>query len=216
MGQWEDEVHKHAPGLTVMRHHSTNKINATDIADADVVVTTATFQWAKRFLRRFEFHRVVLDESHLLGTSSMHLKHTLEFDTKRKVCVTATPFTSSLIDLDRQSRFLNLNEDWRRLGGKEFLKRFMTRHVKEQMIDGVPALQLPESTSVVKILPMTDWERHTFGFQLRGDPYRHTVNMMNGGCGSVKLSTGMLTSYSPSCVRTRRKLNNSRWIYRHC
>ncbi len=39
---------------------------------------------------------------------------------------------------------------------------YMTRHTKFQLIDGAEAISLPKSTTAIKMISMTDWERKTF------------------------------------------------------
>jgi SNF2 family DNA or RNA helicase len=70
-GQWQDEFQKHAPELKVYRHHlpSGYKLKMAELFDADVVISTATVKLADCFTTNYQFHRVVLDEAHLLGTS---------------------------------------------------------------------------------------------------------------------------------------------------
>jgi SNF2-related domain len=69
MGQWIDEIHKHAPSLTVVQHHppSGRKLKLVDLATADVVVTTPTKEFSRLFQDNFHYWRVIVDESHLLG-----------------------------------------------------------------------------------------------------------------------------------------------------
>ena len=75
MQQWEDELRKFAPSLRVHKFYasSTNKEKALKgLRTCDVLLTTphmlGTMKGVpKRMLRHMEVHRVVLDESHLVG-----------------------------------------------------------------------------------------------------------------------------------------------------
>ena len=147
LGQWEDEVKKHAPHLNVYRVHGKSKIKLKDLADADVIVSTSTKEWSKAFTAHFVYHRVVVDESHLLGTVSARLEHVLELLSDRNWCVTATPMVSSFSDLDKQIEFLLLEKESKSQPAKEFLEKYMIRHTKSQRINGEVALCLPESTT---------------------------------------------------------------------
>jgi hypothetical protein len=66
-----DECKKHAPNLVTYRHHpsSGHRLQPSHIRAADIIITSATISW-KEMADRFSFHRVVMDESHLLGSSS--------------------------------------------------------------------------------------------------------------------------------------------------
>jgi len=70
MGQWQDECAKHAPHLNVVRFHPSSNCRPTkqQIMNADIVISSATFLWSNYLpsLDRILFHRVVMDESHLL------------------------------------------------------------------------------------------------------------------------------------------------------
>ncbi len=162
LGQWQDEVNKHAPHLKVYRVHSQSKIKLADLADADVIVTTSTVAWSSVFTKHYKYHRVVVDESHLFGTVSARLPHACGLFTDRKWNVTATPMTSSSSDLRKQVVFLGLEGERNAMSTEDFLKKYMIRHTKSQRINGDVALGLPESTTTVKMITMTSWERRTF------------------------------------------------------
>ena len=167
LGQWEDEVRKHAPSLNVVRHHSSDKMTTAEMADADIIVTAATFPWHCNTVKSFEFHRVVVDESHAIGSVTARLEYVLALQSERRLCVTATPFTTSVKDLERQIAFLRLEGEWNRWSPFEFLQRYMIRHLKSQTIHGARALTLPASTTTTRMVPMTHWERNTFHDALR-------------------------------------------------
>jgi SNF2 family DNA or RNA helicase len=162
LGQWEDAVDVHAPGLVVRRHHpaSGHKLKFTDLCEADVVLSTATFEWASIFVQKFKFRRVVLDEAHLLGTTTVRLPYAERFVSDHHWCVTATPFTSSITELDKQCQFLSLHS--RACYHPEELKRRMIRHTKTQQINGAAALSLPAATTTVRRLTLSDTEKVTY------------------------------------------------------
>lgn len=112
LGQWEDECRRHAPGLKVARHHGNKKIQAKDLYDLDVIISTSTFNWDEDITGRFNFRRVVVDESHLFATapSSAKVHVAMQKCSKFRWCVTATPCVSSAADLRKQLMFLNGNK----------------------------------------------------------------------------------------------------------
>ena len=123
LGQWEDECEKHAPGLVARRFHPPSKSRKqfrnidlrdgyaqalSDLALTDIIVSSATFKWPDWIVDNFEFHRVIMDESHLLGSSSAKLHCAELIRSRRKWCVTATPAISSVCNLRLQAEFLGL------------------------------------------------------------------------------------------------------------
>ena len=115
LGQWEDECRKHAPGLRVGRYHpgSNKHITSSDLQHLDVVVSTSTFRWDGHVADYFKFHRIVVDESHLLSTapSSARLEFAVQKDSDLRWCVTATPITASIAELRKRLTFLSAGFD---------------------------------------------------------------------------------------------------------
>lgn len=111
IGQWQDECQKHAPGLKVGRYHPSSGLHivATDLSHLDVVVSSSTFNWSQQITDNVKFHRVVVDESHLLATapSSAKIDHAIAKQSDLKWCITATPCVSSATNLNRQLAFLS-------------------------------------------------------------------------------------------------------------
>jgi hypothetical protein len=125
MGQWEDEVRKHAPDLVCYRLHTSDSkygmnlkvnskspesFNSSMMEKADIIITSGTFKF-NRFIqnKNYIFNRVVVDEAHLLGTISMHYKGDIKsICAQRRWCVTATPCTSGIRDLDKQINLLGM------------------------------------------------------------------------------------------------------------
>jgi len=74
MGQWEDECRKYVPHLVTVRFHPPStpkgKIPSLEaLIDADIIISSAAFAWGEAFpigLDTILFHRVIMDESHLL------------------------------------------------------------------------------------------------------------------------------------------------------
>jgi SNF2 family DNA or RNA helicase len=119
MGQWEDEVQKHAPGLKVRRFHppSRSKVPLNlrepechwegELPTVDVLISTATFAWPTNVTKDYMFHRVVMDEAHLFASPrAANINHANQIKARRKWCVTATPCSNSIYDLSLQVCFL--------------------------------------------------------------------------------------------------------------
>ncbi|CAB9515341.1 Chromodomain-helicase-DNA-binding protein 1 [Seminavis robusta] len=187
LGQWEDEVLKHAPGLVCYRfHNSSRSSHGFDlptspgrelVARADIIITASTSSISKALKQQYEFQRIVIDESHL-PAPSISFRHVKGVVAQRRWCVTATPCVSSLSELDAQIDFIGLGGDFKELkriklsrklyffAAVDTLKSVMTRHFKEMnMNDGSEALSLPGSTSRTVILQMSVEERQQYNMQ---------------------------------------------------
>jgi len=118
IGQWEDEVRKHSPGLVVKTFHkSRKKTNATidltktndvlGINGVDIILSSATFKWPPLVTSSFEFHRVVQDESHLfLKGPSARIECANLLSSSLRWGVTATPATNSATEITKQISFI--------------------------------------------------------------------------------------------------------------
>lgn len=189
LGQWEHECRKHAPGLKVARHHPTSKSRITreNFFRNDVIISSSTFEWKPYLTEGFEFHRVIVDESHLFATlpALARVKNAIKLYSSLKWCVTVTPFATGLGDLSLQLVFLNSSRKFWRNDSLEYalenwdlsidqtkkqafytlaieLKQCMIRHCKTQNIHGSQAWVLPESTATTVYMDMTPYERKRF------------------------------------------------------
>lgn len=213
MGQWEDECKKHAPHLNVVRFHpsSWDQPNQNHIYDADIVITTATYQpdrWSVCGidLDKILFHRVVMDESHLFKSrpASANYKKAMEIPAPNRWCVTATPMTYTPTSLEEQAMYLGMPWDIieRLSTDTEFLKTHMIRHVKAQRIDGAVALALPKLTSNVAIVKMT---REEHGMYIRAvKKSRVRLNAMkrkNEAAGFYKVTNSIVYSLTNSLLQ---------------
>ena len=163
---------------------------AGDVRDIDVLVTTPSFmitsQWDKRQFDTMRLHRLIVDESHLLGSrGDFGVNKVVEVAARATHVwlVTGTPFSSSLNELSTQVDVLRQHAGWvspppgirglmdvrslnptklsRPEGQKavDVLRRHMTRHTKSQRIGGDVALALPESDLRIEWLELTQTER---------------------------------------------------------
>jgi SNF2 family DNA or RNA helicase len=196
MGQWEDEAKKHAPGLSIRCFHPPSRsrvaLDLRIIRDVDIIISTATFEWPRHVTDHVEFHRVVMDEAHLLSnTSTANLSWAMKLRAKRRWCVTATPCTSSILDLKLQMKFLEiknntpLSDAFQKLVDSgsndtaqsnndaafdtfvQLFSNFVTRHEKSQLVGGTEALALPSKVCKVVTLKMSCQEKTQFQENLR-------------------------------------------------
>jgi hypothetical protein len=95
--------------IIIRRVRGKRIITFEDLLHSDVIISTSTFDWSDWVTKRFEFQRVVVDESHLFATAPSSAR--LEKTSFAKVsslrwCVTATPFVPSVAELKKQLVFL--------------------------------------------------------------------------------------------------------------
>ena len=203
MGQWEDECKTHAPSLRVFRYHTSNRavgagqgnISFTNLfrslANADVIISSTTFNWNYTATERFQFHRVVHDESHLFSKgASCNVGRANSIYAGRRWAVTATPCVDSMSELSAQLRFLGLysNTDFSKIMSSyttplnqaaELLGKYMVRHTKSQRIGGDVALALPDATTTTIFLDMTLDERILYDYSIRTLEYGDRVCAKN-------------------------------------
>mmetsp|Transcript_19624 Transcript_19624/g.68075 ORF Transcript_19624/g.68075 Transcript_19624/m.68075 type:complete len:741 (-) Transcript_19624:28-2250(-) len=186
LGQWEDECARHAPGLVVRRFHPTSKGKTAKFLDEsqttanppDVIISTTTFSWPD-WTKDYEFHRVVVDESHLFGTASAKRNYADAVPSLRRWCCTATPMSMSAGSISTQALFLGRQDllmaahyfDLKRPGSfaafKDKLAPIFIRHTKAQRIGGSCALALPASVARTVTLTMSADERALYDFELQ-------------------------------------------------
>lgn len=130
---WESEIHKFAPQLTVYKHVGQKRQkDARIIRRYDVILTT--YQTALRdveVLEEMEFEYIVLDESQQIkNRESKVFKAINRLQGQHKVSLSGTPIENSLSDLWSQMQFINPNL----LGGFSFFKKeFITPIEKHQV-----------------------------------------------------------------------------------
>lgn len=182
--QWEDEVKKFAPNLRVETFYSNGSAGAAkrkesalrNLKDTDVLITTPHMNFGD-LKRRMHFHRLVVDESHLLGGRGidMPLGSVVKFSADHVWCVTGTPFSTSVNQLVEQAFLLghldsgiNLRKLIRATLERESgshqalvdqLRRVCIRHTKAMRIGGDVALSLPEKDIQTVWLDMSEDER---------------------------------------------------------
>lgn len=109
---WEAELQRFAPSLSVYRHVGNKRHkDARLLARFDVLLTT--YQTALRdveLLQKIEFEYIVLDESQQIkNKDSKVFKAINELQARHKISLSGTPIENSLADLWSQMQFINPN-----------------------------------------------------------------------------------------------------------
>jgi len=186
VGQWKDEIAKFAPDLEVHTYYADKKskqMALKKLRSADIVLTTPHMfkdgELSPALLRNVQWHRLIIDESHLLsqGSTSHKILSICAIKTNHCWLVSGTPFSTSLSQLKNQAAILGIRDalishigDGTFFGvGKsneevvEWLKTKMIRHTKNMRIGGEIALALPDADCQTVWLTMSDDERLLYG-----------------------------------------------------
>ena len=175
--QWEDEVKRFAPALRVHSlYQGAGQGRAAalrNLEQVDVLITTPHAKWPVELGENssMHIHRLIIDESHLLGGKSWKglTYKFLRIRANHVWCVTGTPFSAGLPDLDSQARLLGHWTSGAYLSTKinncsneqlvTLLRTLMIRHVKAQRIGVEIALALPDASSETMWLQMSSDEQ---------------------------------------------------------
>lgn len=128
---WEREIKKFAPGITVCRHTGPQRTKDIRILGRyDVVLTT--YQTAQReldLLGKIEWEYIVLDESqYIKNPQSAIFKAVGELKARHKISLSGTPIENSLSDLWAQMQFLNPGM----LGSFSYFKKHFIKPIEKQ------------------------------------------------------------------------------------
>ncbi|MEO1258087.1 MAG: DEAD/DEAH box helicase [Bacteroidota bacterium] len=128
---WEREVKKFAPGLTLCNHTGPKRNKDTRLLERyDIVFTT--YQTARRdlpVLQKINWEYVVLDESqYIKNPQSGVFKAVGELETKNRISLSGTPIENSLSDLWAQMEFLNPGM----LGSFNYFKKHFIRPIEKK------------------------------------------------------------------------------------
>jgi superfamily II DNA or RNA helicase len=227
MGQWEDEVKKHAPGLVVRRFHRSSRSrvaldlysthNANMIHETDIIISTATFRWPSHITDNFIFHRVVMDEAHLLSNATTaNLSWAKKIRATHKWCVTANPCTSSILDLQSQMQFLEFAEtnelkvSFQKLASnnintpfQEFARifaKYVIRHEKAQL---QAELKLPTKVFKIVTLKMSTEEKLKYSRNLAGISKACLSRYQEKGVGALALNNMLIQPLSSNKLFTK-------------
>ncbi|HMS76343.1 DEAD/DEAH box helicase [Gordonia sp. (in: high G+C Gram-positive bacteria)] len=113
IGNWQREIARFAPELTVTMHHghqrATGKAFAARRRDTDVVITTfATATRDRELLSSHSWRRIVVDEAqHVKNVNTAAAKAIRTIPTEHRVALTGTPVENRLEDLRAVIDFVN-------------------------------------------------------------------------------------------------------------
>ena len=179
IGQWHDEVRAFAPSLVtrVLYGAAGKQVTAENIGEIDLLITTPHTKLPVGVAPdALVFHRLIVDESHLLdagrGAASAwgpaQLQALLSVQAPHVWLVTGTPFVleGGSLTFENQLRLLGHHGEGLRLGGRALtdeavpdIQRLMIRHSKAQRIHGEAALSLPDADVQTTMLELTPDER---------------------------------------------------------
>jgi non-specific serine/threonine protein kinase len=177
---WEREVKKFAPGITICKHIGPGRTkDARILARYDLVLTTyQTARMDMDLLRKIEWEYVVLDESqYIKNPESAVFKAVGELVAKHKISLSGTPIENSLSDLWAQMQFLNpgmlgsfgyfkkhfiapiekKQDEVKKAELRRLVQPYLLRRTKEEV-----APDLPPLTEKVFYTEMTDEQRKLY------------------------------------------------------
>jgi SNF2 family DNA or RNA helicase len=129
VGNWQKEIQRFGPSLSVMIHHGVERLADEDFREeaqkhAVVITTYALALRDKEHLAPIEWEYVVLDEAqNIKNESAKQTRAIRSLNARHKIALTGTPVENRLSELWSIMEFLNPNY----LGsGQEFGKKFAT------------------------------------------------------------------------------------------
>jgi superfamily II DNA or RNA helicase len=177
---WEREVKKFSPGISVCKHVGAQRTkDARILARYDLVLTTyQTARMDMAFLKKIEWEYVVLDESqYIKNPESAVFKAVGELIAKHKISLSGTPIENSLADLWAQMQFLNpgmlgsfgyfkkhfiqpiekKQDEVKKAELRRLVQPYLLRRTKEEV-----APELPPPTELVFYTEMTETQRKLY------------------------------------------------------
>ena len=151
----------------------TRRQDASDLRDCDLLILSPRQLAPSNFLRaqleNMEFHRLIVDESHLVGKvhqgEELKLEYLLQVRAAHIWLLTGTPYSASLAELHAQCRLLGrdawltaLQQSVSNEAAADMLRELMIRHTKAQRIHGQVALALPRAAFKVVQLELSSDE----------------------------------------------------------
>ncbi len=130
---WEAEIHKFTPSLTVYKHVGQQRKSGKQLADAvshfDVILTTyGTVRNDAEKMSGFKFFYLILDESqYVKNPQSKTYRAVMKLRSEHRLTLTGTPIENSLSDLWAQLNFLNKGM----LGNLAFFRRFFITPIEK-------------------------------------------------------------------------------------
>ncbi|VXD12389.1 DEAD/DEAH box helicase [Marinoscillum sp. 108] len=177
---WQAEISRFAPSLSVYTLQGADRIKGTDgLEKFDIIlISYNTLLTDINYLRYFEFNYIFLDESQQIkNPESQRYKAARLLQSRNKVVITGTPIENNTFDLYSQFSFacpglfgnkrhfkelysvpIDRFKDSRR--AKELqqkIKPFLLRRTKQQV-----AKELPKKTEMILYCPMETEQRETY------------------------------------------------------
>ena len=219
--QWKKEIEKFAPSLNVYTYYTTmkNREEATNnLRSADVVITTPHMVMPRSLLENVHWHRLIMDEAHLLssGTTSSKLSALMRYQTdfiwlgahhdqstaprsaspahaccaRFHSAVTGTPISSSIYQLSPQARLLGMYVD----DNGASVQRMVEGAKRKDWVDPGPTMQYfgrrVGHKSVPATHPRDDMPNQDLVDLLKKYMIRHTKSMRIGGEEALSLPDG--------------------------
>lgn len=139
---WEAEIEKFTPSLSVLRHHGTNRNtqNLKQFDGFDIVLTSYTTMASDiEMFSQYPFHYAILDESQAIkNPDTKRYKTARLLNAYNRIALTGTPIENNTFDLYAQINFLNPGM----LGSIEFFK--------EEFANPIDRYNHPEKTTELK------------------------------------------------------------------
>jgi SNF2 family DNA or RNA helicase len=171
---WEKEIKRFAPGMTVCSHKGIQRKKSSEkFADYDIVLSSYhTVRQDIDSISLFNFHYIILDESQLIKNPGSALYRTMiRLRSDFKLVLTGTPVENSLTDLWSQLNFVNPGllgdlaffrkefakpiekegDDEKEFNLRKIIKPFILRRTKEMV-----ARDLPPMTEQTVFCDMTE------------------------------------------------------------
>ncbi len=177
---WEQELNKFAPNLSVLFHYgSARETEKIDLKKYDLIITTYGIMTRDvELLSKYKFSYIILDESQAIkNPESQRFKASLLLNAKNRITMTGTPIENNTFDLYAQMEFVNPGF----LGSKNSFKElysdpidknqnteiakelqkvinpFILRRTKEQV-----AKELPDKTETYMFCEMEQEQRKVY------------------------------------------------------
>ena len=186
MYNWESEIKKFTPNLSLFIHHGSKRnINIEKLKDIDIIITTyGTMRSDIIHLKEIAFDYIILDESQAIkNPQSQIAKASLLLNAKNRLALSGTPVQNNTFDLYSQMNFLNpgmlgsrefflnefatpidkFQEDEAKLQLRKLIYPFLLRRTKEQV-----AKDLPDKTETILWCEMGKDQRKIY------ESYRNT------------------------------------------
>jgi SNF2 family DNA or RNA helicase len=114
IGNWQKEIERFSPGLTVLIHHGTDRIKNGDdfnyaVSAYTVIITSfALVRKDEKLFKEINWHRIVVDEAqNIKNPNSSQTKIITRLKANHKIALTGTPIENRLLDLWSIFNFLN-------------------------------------------------------------------------------------------------------------